>query len=72
MLYSCFTDAFLMLYSPGGFVRVEPGDYISCSYQDKRVPAVAVGSEMVEAVIAAADAAIYATPQVLRPARRYP
>ena len=54
--------------STGGLVRVEPGDYITCTYEDAHVPALASsGSNIVRVVIAAADTRLVATPKVVLP-----
>jgi hypothetical protein len=51
-----------------GLVKVEPGGFITCTYEDAHVPADAsVGANIVRVVIAAADTSITATPKVVLP-----
>ena len=66
-----FTGVFtscLTCESAEGLVQVEPGGFITCTYEDAHVPADAAdGASIVKVVIAAADTSITATPKVVLP-----
>ena len=67
-----FTGVFrtcLTCNSAEGLVRVEPGDFITCTYEDAQVPAIIIGSvsNIVQVVVAAADTNLMATPKVVLP-----
>jgi len=65
-----FTGVFstcLTCDSIDGRVRVEAGDFITVTYEDQNVPAVADDASIVSSVVAASDTTIFASPKVIMP-----